>query len=188
LTQKIRLARDIFYTYWIASSFSKHGILKRIEYPLFLFGGRNISIGDNIILGARLRLEAYEKYIQDRFSPAISIGNNVIINYDCHIACINKVSIGDNVLIASKVFITDHNHGAVVPKDLEKPPTKRSLSSKGPVIIDENVWIGENVVILPNVHIGANAIIGANSVVSKNVPANAIAAGSPARIIKTLKK
>ena len=58
--------------------------------------------------------------------------------------------------------------------------------SKGPVIIEDNVWIGEGVVILPNVRIGKSAIIGANSVVNADVPANAVIGGIPAKIIRQL--
>lgn len=68
------------------------------------------------------------------------------------------------------------------------PPELRKLSSKGPVIIKDNVWIGDGVTILPGVTIGVNAIVGANSVVNKDIPDNAIAAGVPAKVIRYLNK
>jgi acetyltransferase-like isoleucine patch superfamily enzyme len=63
-------------------------------------------------------------------------------------------------------------------------PIKRSLFSKGPVIIGDNVWIGDKATILPGVSIGNGAVIAANAVVTKDVPAYSVAAGNPARIIK----
>lgn len=112
----------------------------------------------------------------------IVIGNNVNINWYAHIGAINKIVIGDNVLIGSSVLITDHSHGQSGMSNL--PPAARPLYSKGPVIIGENVWIGEGAVILGGVEIGSNTIIGANSVVTHDIPANCVAAGVPAKIIK----
>ncbi len=66
----------------------------------------------------------------------------------------------------------------------ESVPIERTLSSS-PIVIEENVWIGESVSILPGVRIGKGSIIGANSVVSRNIPQFCIAAGIPARILKS---
>ncbi|ELQ2337068.1 hypothetical protein QTG67_003159 [Vibrio vulnificus] len=99
------------------------------------------------------------------------MGSNVSINYNCHIACINHIKIGDNVLIASRVYISDHSHGKADYSDIYVPPSKRKIVSKGPVIIEDDVWIGEAVSVLPGVTIGRGAIIGANSVVAKDIPA-----------------
>ena len=114
------------------------------------------------------------------------IGNNVGINDDCHLACIHSIEIGDNVLIASKVFISDHSHGKISLDDLLLPPTERLLTSKGKIVIEPNVWIGEGVVILSGVRIGRGSVIGANSVVIKDIPPFSVAVGSPARVIKTI--
>jgi lipopolysaccharide O-acetyltransferase len=91
------------------------------------------------------------------------------------------------VLIASCVFISDHNHGRYDELDMASspavPPADRPLSSK-PVRIGNNVWLGEYVCILPGVTIGDGSIIGASSVVTHDIPANSIAAGNPARVIR----
>jgi acetyltransferase-like isoleucine patch superfamily enzyme len=88
--------------------------------------------------------------------------------------------------MASRIFITDHYHGQINAEALKLPPANRPLHSPGPVIIEDNVWIGENVTIMPNVVIGKNSIIGANSVVTKSLAANCVAVGMPARVIKVL--
>jgi acetyltransferase-like isoleucine patch superfamily enzyme len=90
------------------------------------------------------------------------------------------------VLIASKVYISDHFHGNVTAEELDIAPVKRKLFSKGPVIIGDNVWIGEGVVIMPGVEIGNSCIIGANAVVTKSFPKDSVIGGNPARLIKVL--
>lgn len=149
-----------------------------------ILGGEYIHIGSNFSAGPRLRIEAYDRYRDGRFEPSIKIGNNVSINFDCHIGATNSIYIGNDVMIASKVYISDHSHGEINMKSLMIPPRLRPLVSKGPIIIEDNVWIGEGVAILPNVRIGKNSIIGANAVVTKDIPPFSIAAGVPAKIVK----
>jgi acetyltransferase-like isoleucine patch superfamily enzyme len=145
-----------------------------------------ISIGSNFTALQRLRIEAIDKFGQQIFKPNIIIGNNVSINTDVHIGCINKVVIGNNVLMASRIYISDHSHGDVSSEAIQLPPNSRDLVSKGPVVIADNVWIGEGVCIFPNVSIGENCIIGANAVVTKSFTKNSVIAGVPARLIKTI--
>jgi len=164
--------------------FKKFGQYGKIVKPFYIANPQYISIGDNFTSLADLRLEAIDHYYDQRFQPEIVIGDNVIFNSDCHIGCIQRVSIGNNVLLASRVFISDHGHGKGTEMDTYIPPRKRDLFCKGPVIIEDNVWIGEGVAILSGVHIGKNSIIGANSVVTKNIGANCVAAGVPARIVR----
>jgi acetyltransferase-like isoleucine patch superfamily enzyme len=164
---------------------AKQGIF-HIEYPSRIIGSKYITIGKNFISLSGLRIEAHDFFNGDNFQPTIQIGDNVLMNFDCHIGCINKVVIGNNVLFASRVFITDHFHGHINASELDTSPMSRPLYSKGPVIIEDNVWIGQGVTIMPNVRIGRNCVIGANSVVTKSFQANSILAGNPARVIKTL--
>jgi len=157
-----------------------------ISHPHTIKNPQYISIGKSFSSLYNLRLEAWDEYMGEKFSPEIIIGDNVIMNTDCHIGCINRIIIGNNVLMASRIYISDHSHGEITKEALEFSPVKRPLVSKGPVIIEDDVWIGEGVCILPGVTIGANAIIGANAVVTKNVPVNAVVAGNPAKVLKQL--
>ena len=154
-----------------------------IRFPFYLRGCRNISWGSEFTTGVGVRIEAYslsKKII-------INIGKNVQLNDYVHIAGINNVSIGDNVLIASRVFISDHNHGNYSsPGKQSKPeeiPKNRPLFAKS-ILIESNVWIGEGAFILPGVKIGFGSIIAAGAVVTKDIPRSSIAAGNPAKIIK----
>lgn len=176
-----------FYSSYIKLRIRKVGKKFSVSYPINLIGGDYIEIGENVFFFSRIRLEAYSRHNNFYFTPYIFIGNNVSINYDCHIGAINKIVIEDNVLIGSKVLITDHSHGEITSESLLLPPSDRKLYSKGPVVIRQNVWIGEGVAILPGVEIGENSIIGANSVITKNVPPNCVVGGNPARILKKIR-
>lgn len=175
---------NIYYSGWIKRSFKFCGKSPRIEYPIILEGAEFVTIGDYFECRGRLRIEAFSKFENQSFEPEIIIKNNVSINYDCHFGAIKLISIGNNVLIGSKVLITDHFHGQATKMSLTKTPKERELTCKGAVVIEDNVWIGEGAVIMPNVTIGKNAIIGANAVVTKSVPENCYAVGVPAKIIQ----
>lgn len=152
-----------------------------------VFGLEHITLGNNFRVGEGLWLHAIAQYISFAYQPHIEIGENFSASDHLHIACCNKVTIGNDVLMGSKIHITDHSHGAYSGEDQSSPyetPFERKLSSSGPVTIGDKVWIGDNVVILPNTSIGSGSIIGANSVVAKDIPCNVIAVGCPARVVK----
>jgi lipopolysaccharide O-acetyltransferase len=155
-----------------------------VRLPIYVRGKSAINFGNGLTTGVNVRLDAFQ-YIAGR--PVLRIGRNVQINDSVHISAIKQVVIGDDVLIASRVFISDHNHGNYQGRDFlstpDIPPAKRPLSSR-PVCIGNNVWLGEQVCILPGVSIGDGSIIGANSVVTHDVPPNSIAVGNPARVVR----
>jgi len=186
IINKLRLYQNLLYSFFIKSSLKKCGKKFHIEYPIRAHGAENIEIGDNFSSFGRLRIEAFTRHNNNDYKPKIIIGDNVSMNFDCHIGAINSITIGNNVLLASRVFITDHSHGEVNINEFKIPPSQRKLFSKGEVIIKDNAWIGEGVTILPNVIIGKNCIIGSNSVVTKSFPDNCIIGGAPARILKII--
>ena len=162
-----------------------------IRFPFDIRGKKYIKYGKNFTTGVGCRIEAYNfnNRISDRKNPQLIIGNNVQINDYVHLSCAESVIIEDNVLIASKVYVSDLNHGNYSSlKNLEHScpdeiVKERKIFTK-PVKICQNTWLGENVAVLSGVTIGKNSIIGANSVVSKNIPENCIAVGNPAKVIK----
>lgn len=156
-----------------------------IEKDVQFIGIQCVVINGGGVIKKGTRIEAWTSYAGDRFSPSIIIGRNVHIGVNCHITAINKIQIGNDVLFGSNVLVSDNNHGNS-RNDLGQSPINRKLSTKGPVIIGDKVWLGDNVVILSGVTIGNNSIIGANSVVAKDVPPYSIAVGSPAKVIRII--
>ncbi|MBB3364152.1 acetyltransferase-like isoleucine patch superfamily enzyme [Mitsuaria sp. BK045] len=149
-------------------------------------GHRHIRLEGRLVALARNRIEAIDRHGSHRFTPRLQIGDNVSMEYDCHIGCVNEVSIGARVLMASRVYISDHAHGGTTAQDLALPPNARPVVSKGPVIIEDDVWLGEGVAVMPGVRIGRASVIGANAVVTRDIPPFSVAVGAPARVIKTL--
>ena len=108
----------------------------------------------------------------------LKIGKNVFINACCQFQDQGGIEIGNGTLVGPKTVIATLNH--------HMNPSKRANLIPKPVKIGKNVWIGANVTILPGVTIGNGAVIAAGAVVNKNVEANAVVGGVPARFIKTI--
>jgi acetyltransferase-like isoleucine patch superfamily enzyme len=106
------------------------------------------------------------------------IGKNVVINHACSFLDLGGIIIEDDVLIGPRVNITTEYHPL-------KPEERKILKAKQ-VVIKRNAWIGAGATILPGVTIGENAVVAAGAVVSKDVPANTVVGGIPAKVIKTI--
>lgn len=157
---------------------------KIIRLPFDIRNSHKIKIGNNFVCGFGCRLEVHPK--NEKINKCLILEDNVEINDYVHIAAGEKVVIGKNVLIASKVFISDINHGSYSKENQDSPhipPATRKLSTD-PIYIGENVWIGESVCVLPGARIGRGSIIGSLSVVTKDIPQLSIAVGIPAKVIK----
>ena len=156
-----------------------------IRFPIDIRNKKNIDLGKNLTTGIGCRIEGFP--ISDACEVVLKFGENVQMNDYVHITAAKSVEIGDNVLMASKIYISDCSHGSYLGDSNDSnpftSPIARPLSVK-PVKIENNVWLGEFVSVLPGVTIGQGTIVGANSVVSKSLPPNVIAVGSPAKPIK----
>jgi len=155
-----------------------------IRFPFDIRNRHLIDLGIGLTTGYGCRIEAYSTDSSDK--KLLIFGSNVQINDYVHISAGEKVTIGDNVLMASKIFISDISHGKYVGEGQDNPknnPAFRKLYTR-PITIERNVWIGESCCILPGVRIGEGSIIGALSVVTHDVPPFSICVGSPAKVIK----
>lgn len=151
--------------------------------PVDIRGRKHIKWGSNFIMGFGCRMEAYP----ENGEIVLHIGDNVQFQDAVHITARSRVVIGNDVLMASKIYISDCSHGEYSGSEMDSSPLlrpgSRPLSSKD-VVIGDRVWLGEFVSVLPGVTIGEGTIVGSNSVVSKDLPANVIAVGIPAKPIK----
>ena len=110
----------------------------------------------------------------------ITVGKNVFINSGCRFQDQGGITIGDGTLIGHNVVLATLNHGI--------SPDERHDLFPAPIHIGKNVWIGANATVLPGVTIGDNAVIAAGAVVTKDVPANVVVAGVPAKVIRKTEK
>lgn len=151
-----------------------------IRWPLYS-SGFGMKYGKGLTMGRGCRIDTNNKI------KSLIIGDNARIGDYVHINADYKVVIGDNVLMASKIFISDTNHGNYKDENQSSPdsnPSEREYFYKE-VIIGNNVWIGENAVILPGTVVGDGCVIGANTVLTgKKYPPNSIIAGIPGKVIK----
>ena len=110
----------------------------------------------------------------------ISVGENFYANYDCIMVDVCEIIIGDNVLLAPRVWIYTAGH------PIDAAVRNEGLEFGKPVIIGDNVWIGGNAVINPGVTIGSGVVIGSGSVVTKDIPDHVVAVGNPCRVLRKI--
>ncbi len=155
----------------------KRNVLKQ------LFG----EIGENVSVG--------HPFLCD-YGQNIYIGSNVSVNMNCAFVDCNRITIGDNVLIASNVQLYAATHPVPLAERLTPGWSVKSEQDKAeeyfcrtyalPITIGSGCWLGGGVIVLPGVSIGDGSVIGAGSVVTKDIPKNSLAVGNPCRVIRKL--
>jgi acetyltransferase-like isoleucine patch superfamily enzyme len=111
---------------------------------------------------------------------SVSIGAKTVMGQECTISAYQHVSIGRECIIADRVMLIDFDHGTV---EVDRPIREQGIYKRD-VRVGHNVWIGYGACVLRGVSVGDNSILGTSSVVTKDVPANAVVAGAPARTIR----
>ncbi len=130
------------------------------------------AVGDDV----EVRSPVYVDY-----GSNVRIGNGVFVNYGCQFADVAAIVIGDHCQFGPNVCLLTPIH----PLDAQR--RKDKWESAAPIAIGENVWIGGGAIVCPGVTIGENTVVGAGAVVTKDLPANVLAVGSPARAIRDLR-
>ncbi|MET3963301.1 maltose O-acetyltransferase [Marmoricola sp. OAE513] len=156
-----RRARGLMEEYNTAREVVRPGILRE------LLG----SVGEDVTLRPPLYVD---------YGSQISIGDRVFANFGLTALDCAEITIGDDTQIGPHVQLLTPTH----PLDPDERRTK--IEGAGPITIGSNVWLGGGVIVLAGVTIGDNAVVGAGSVVTRDVPANSVAVGNPARVVKQL--
>ena len=179
LYQLLRWAGDRAFSLALRSSFDELGSRTLIQRPVRLGGTSRIAIGAHVFVGAGSWLQVHDG--APGRAPALEIGAGTSIAGDCCFLAAESVRIGNAVLFARNVYVSDHNHAY---RDITTPVLAQGMDQIAPVVIEDGAWLGQNVVVCPGVRIGAGAVIGANSVVKEDVPSFSLAVGAPARVVR----
>lgn len=175
--------------YGISFLFQRHLFL-RLRHPYAYIASQTkikYDSAKDILIGRGCRINDYTTIFcvsQDKNRPNSKLfigGGTYIGEYNNIRASGGIIRIGNNCSISQHISMIASNHGIALGINIS---SQEWDESKTGITIDDDVWIGANSVILPGVHIHSGAVIGAGSVVTKDIPANAIAVGNPARVIK----
>ena len=152
----------------------------------FVSGPLQISIGDDCRVSGHTTFSGCTQPLEGLEHPLLSIGNNVDIGWQSTIAVGKRVIISDNVRIAGGAFLFGYSGH---PLDAKRRAQGEGDDPQqiGDIILEQDVWLGTNVTVKGGVTIGEGAVVAAGSVVTKSIPAFAIAAGNPARVVGQIK-
>ncbi|MDX6662528.1 MAG: hypothetical protein QOG09_630 [Solirubrobacterales bacterium] len=168
--------------------------LRFLRRRLFTHAGRRWQTNGLLFFGRRLELEVGKRgtirfgrfvWIGDGtkircHEGVVEIGDKTVIGQEVTISAYKRVRIGEQCVIADRAMFIDFDHGVV---EVDRPIRKQGIYTRE-VVIGSNVWVGYGACFLRGVTVGDNAVIGTSAVVTKDVPANAVVAGAPAKVIR----
>lgn len=143
-----------------------------IDDPDMLTGARGVFLGDHVTIRGHSRIECV---MTPPYRGEIRIGDGTVAQFYFHCGAANSVTIGKRVLIAGRVYVTDHDHAW---------PDGGTALVTAPVVIGDGCWLGEGCAILKGVTLGEACVVGANAVVTRSAPARSMLVGVPARVVK----
>jgi len=173
--------RHWYTEHFLAPACDELGDHHTVMSPWYVsISGPNVSIGKCVtLIGERAKPVKLGVWGRELDSGRIAIGDYVLISPGTRISASDEIVIGNSVMMANSVYITDSDWHSIYDR------TARDERIK-PVHVSDNVWLGDHSVVLKGVTIGENSVVAANAVVTKDVPANVIVAGNPARVVREL--
>jgi acetyltransferase-like isoleucine patch superfamily enzyme len=174
IIRRLSVANFFLHYQWKFNSLGKKSY---IASPFRVDGARQIDVGHEVVMqkGAWLYCVGVDGIV-----PKLQLGKGCVFGYNNHIACVRDVVIGDHVLTANNVYISDNIHAY---EDISRPIIQQPVLFKSSVSIGDGSWIGENVSIIAS-RVGKNCVIGANAVVTHDIPDFSVAVGIPAVVIR----
>jgi acetyltransferase-like isoleucine patch superfamily enzyme len=158
--------------------FARFGTSSVVHRPRWIYGGRHIAVGDNVLVLHDSWL-AVERQAWGATEPVVTIGDFTAIRPNVTISAAERIEIGPNVVIAAFTTLVDSDH----TWDAGRPSVLYNPVTTAPIRVGEGTWIGERVAVLRGADIGPFCIIASNSVVRGEIPPYSVAAGSPAQVV-----
>jgi len=173
LGDKLDNVRHVLSGMWHLRKCTRCGSLPRVYGRPRITNLGKIVIGDRFLFFSNTVTSEMVAYP----GGCLELGSNVFINYGASLSAHRLVHIGDGCQLGSYACLMDNDYHRV--EDRRQPGISK------PIVLERNVWLGVRVIVLKGVTIGENSVIGAGSVVTKDIPANSLAAGNPAKVIRT---
>ncbi|MGD8417716.1 MAG: acyltransferase [Pseudomonadales bacterium] len=176
-----RALERAYVNHFIAPQLDALGTHFQIMKPWYLkLHGANIRIGASPhIITARDRRVALTTWRFEDAEGHIDIGDYCLLCPGVRLDSACGIHVGNNTMFASSAYVTDADWHDIYDR-------ARPIGNRAPVVLEDNVWVGDSAIVCKGVTIGENSVVGAGAVVASDIPANVIAVGNPARVIKTL--